>query len=104
MVELSTSAFADLQKPDEKGVLIMNPPYGERMDKDDINALYKSIGDTLKKNWGGWQAWLITSNMEAVKQIGLHHTRRITVFNGGLECKFLRYEIYAGTKKVHKLK
>jgi putative N6-adenine-specific DNA methylase len=103
MVELSTSAFADLQKPAEKGVLIMNPPYGERMDKDDINALYKSIGDTLKKNWGGWEAWLITSNMEAVKQIGLHHTRRITVFNGGLECKFLRYEIYSGTKKIHKM-
>jgi putative N6-adenine-specific DNA methylase len=106
MVQISTCAFEDLQKPEGPGaggVILMNPPYGERMDKDDIGKLYKSIGDTLKKNWSGYDAWLITSNMEAVKQIGLRHSRRITVYNGGLECKFLKYEMYPGTKKVHKL-
>jgi putative N6-adenine-specific DNA methylase len=103
MVTITTCPFEELQRPSEGGVIVMNPPYGERMDKDDINKLYKSIGDTLKKNWSGFDAWLITSNMEAVKQVGLRHSRRITVFNGGLECKFLKYEMYAGTKKVHKL-
>ncbi|MEW6468387.1 MAG: class I SAM-dependent RNA methyltransferase [Bacteroidota bacterium] len=103
MVTISTSDFAQLEKPAGRGVLVMNPPYGERMDKDDITALYKTIGDTLKKNWSGWTAWLITSNEEAAKAIGLRHTRRITLYNGGLECKYLKFEMYEGTKKVHKL-
>jgi putative N6-adenine-specific DNA methylase len=103
MVTINTCAFEELERPSEGGVIVMNPPYGERMDKDDINKLYKSIGDTLKKNWSGFDAWLITSNMEAVNQIGLRHSRRISVFNGGLECKFLKYEMYSGTKKIHKL-
>lgn len=103
MVSVKCEDFLNLEKPAEKGVLIMNPPYGERMDKDNITELYKAIGDRLKKNWAGWTAWLITSNQEAANAIGLHHTRRITLFNGGLECKYLRYEIYSGTKKMDKL-
>lgn len=105
MVSISNSSFEDLVKPESagRGVIVMNPPYGERMDKDDIDVLYKSIGDTLKKNWSGYDAWIITSNMEAAKQIGLRPSRRISVFNGGLECKFFKFEMYDGTKKVHKL-
>lgn len=103
VVQITTSAFEDLEAPKGRGTLILNPPYGERMNKEDINALYKSIGDTLKKNWSGYEAWLITSNMEAVKHIGLRPSRKITLFNGPLECKFLKFEMYAGTKKIHKL-
>ena len=56
---MSTSPFAELEAPEGPGMLIINPPYGERMDKDeDINAVYKIIGDTLKKNWAGWTAWV----------------------------------------------
>jgi len=98
-------AFEEFDQPQgQGGVVIFNPPDGERMDKDDIDALYKSIGDTLKKKYAGYTAWLITSNQEAAKKIGLHHTRRITLYNGGLECKFLRFEMNSGSKKVHKLK
>ena len=103
MVKVSCEDFLTLVKPAETGIIVMNPPYGERMDKDNITELYKAIGDTLKKNWQGWTCWLITSNEEAMNAIGLRHTRRITLFNGGLECKYLKYEMYAGTKKVHKL-
>ena len=106
MVTITTSSFEELVRPEglTRGVILMNPPYGERMDKDDIGALYKMIGDTLKKNWQGFDAWLISSNEEAVNNIGLRHSRRIAVYNGGLECKFLKYEMYGGTKKVHKLR
>ncbi len=105
VVRIACMAFEEFDPPQgQGGVVIFNPPYGERMDKDDIEALYKSIGDTLKKKYAGYSAWLITSNQEAAKKIGLHHTRRITLYNGGLECKFLRFEMYSGTKKVHKLK
>ncbi len=84
----------------DKGVIIINPPYGERMDKDeDINAFYAEIGDTLKKNWAGYTAWIITSNMEAAKSIGLASKPKLKVFNGSLECRFMRFEIYEGSNR-----
>ena len=103
MVTVHTSSFAELDPPAARGVVIMNPPYGERMDKDDINALYKSIGDTLKAKYDGYDAWIISSNADALKNIGLRPSRKIAVFNGPLECRFMKYEMYRGTKKIHKL-
>jgi putative N6-adenine-specific DNA methylase len=99
-ITVSTSAFADLDAPEVPGMLIMNPPYGERMDKDeDINAVYKMIGDTLKKKWAGYTAWVITSNLEAAKHIKLTPKPKIKLFNGALDCRFLRYELYAGSRR-----
>jgi putative N6-adenine-specific DNA methylase len=93
--------FQELEPPEGGGTMVLNPPYGERMDKDeDINAVYKMIGDTLKQRWAGWTAWIITSNLEAVKQVRLTPKPRIKVFNGPLECRFLRYELYSGTRRV----
>ena len=99
IVQLKKSSFFDLQATKERGMIFLNPPYGERMEKDDIPKLYKEIGDKLKKDFPGYTAWLISSNLEGIKKIGLHHTRRITLYNGSLECKFLRYEMYSGSKK-----
>jgi putative N6-adenine-specific DNA methylase len=102
-IRIENCAFQDLPAPEGQGILVINPPYGERMDKDeDINALYKSIGDTLKKNWAGYQAWLITSNMEAAKHIRLDPKPKIKLFNGSLECRFMRYELYSGTRRKDK--
>ncbi|HEX4888427.1 MAG TPA: THUMP domain-containing protein [Luteibaculaceae bacterium] len=88
--------------PVEPGVLIINPPYGERLAPSDINELYKTIGDTFKQQFAGWEAWLISSDEEAVKHVGLRPERRISLFNGSLPCKFLKYTLYTGTKKLHK--
>lgn len=99
VIKLTASRFEDFDPPEGGGVVIFNPPYGERLDQTDVNVLYKSIGDTLKKKYAGYTAWIISSNREAVNQIGLHSTRKISLFNGALECKFLRYEMYSGTKK-----
>jgi putative N6-adenine-specific DNA methylase len=110
IVKVYCSSFQDFEpwehitKTTAKPILIMNPPYGERLEEADINALYKTIGDTLKKKYAGCEAWIITSNMEAMKNIGLHPTRKISLYNGPLECKFLKFSMYEGTKKVHKLK
>ncbi len=102
-ISINNCAFEDLPVPEGRGILIINPPYGERMDKDeDINALYKMIGDTLKKKWAGYDAWLITSNMEAAKHIRLNPNPKIKLFNGALECRFMRYELYSGTKRTDK--
>lgn len=97
------SAIEEFEPPAGKGTVVINPPYGERIG-DNINELYKSIGDTFKKKYAGYDCWLISSNLEAIKHVGLKPTRKITVFNGPLECKFLKYSIYEGTKKVHKLR
>ena len=89
--------------PDKSLHIVFNPPYGERLPID-IDVFYSRIGDTLKQSYAGTQAWFITANMEALKHVGLRPSRRIKVFNGKLESKFVKYEIYSGTKKVHKSK
>jgi len=90
-----TRSFATLNPPSASGMLIMNPPYGERLkEQEDLTVLYRSIGDTLKQRWTGWTAWLLTGNPEAAKQVGLKATRRIPLYNGPLDCRLLRYEMY----------
>lgn len=103
MIQIVNTDFRDYEPPTGGGTLIMNPPYGERMEKDDLELLYKSIGDTFKKRYSGYDCWMITSNMDALKQVGLRPSRKLTLYNGQLECKYMKYSMYAGTKKIHKL-
>ena len=81
--------------------VIFNPPYGERMPIN-INEFYQRIGDTLKHNYQGCSVWLISSDLENLKMIGLRPSKKIKVFNGKLECRFLRFDIYKGSKKQSK--
>ena len=83
--------------------LLTNPPYGERLNGE-INTLYQGIGDAFKQSFPNTQAWLISSNMEALKCVGLRPSRKIKLFNGKLESRLMFYPIYEGTKRVHKLK
>lgn len=87
--------FAGLTPPVTAGTLLVNPPYGERL-KDDgsLDIFYRGIGDTLKQRWAGWTAWILTGNLEAAKRIGLKASRRIPLWNGPLECRLLKYELY----------
>ncbi len=99
-IQVKNLAFEDLPAPEGRGILLINPPYGERMDEDaDINGLYKMIGDTLKKNWSGYEAWVITPNLEAAKHIKLTPRPKVRLFNGALDCRFMRYELYAGSRR-----
>ena len=102
MIRIKTSDFRDFTPPEHKGVIIINPPYGEKMFKEEVATLYKMIGDHLKKNYQGWTAWIISSYPDTIKAIGLHNTRKITLYNGPLECKFLKYDLYEGSKKLKK--
>ena len=103
VVSIKNVDMKDFEVPSGRGVVIINPPYGERMVKDNIDELYKMMGDTFKKNFSGYDCWILSSNMEAFKQVGLRPSRKIALFNGQLECRFMKYEMYAGTKKIHKL-
>ena len=91
------------EDPDKSLHILFNPPYGERLPID-VDVFYSRIGDTLKQSYSGSQAWLITANMEALKFVGLRPSRRIKVFNGKLESKLVKYALYSGTKKIHKIK
>ncbi len=84
--------------------VIMNPPYGERLQEEDIDAFYKSIGDHLKQNYHDTTAWILSSNITALKKVGLKPSRRFQLYNGALECKFHKFELYTGTKDVSKTK
>ena len=83
--------------------ILFNPPYGERLNID-VNEFYKKLGDTLKHNYPNSTAWMITSDMQALKHVGLRTSKRIELKNADLDCKFVKYELYEGTRKASKLK
>ncbi len=97
-IHLFRKAMRDTQPKRVPSVLIFNPPYGERLDMDEIDEFYTEIGDTLKQKYTGCTAHIISSNMQAIKHIGLHPSKKTTLYNGALECKFLRYDLYAGKR------
>ncbi|MEG0931195.1 THUMP domain-containing class I SAM-dependent RNA methyltransferase [Algoriella sp.] len=80
-------------------LLVFNPPYDERIENNNQD-FYKQIGDTLKASYPNTLAWFITSDLQAKKYVGLRPSRKIKVFNGKLECDFLQYEMYEGSKKT----
>jgi putative N6-adenine-specific DNA methylase len=81
------------------GVVLINPPYGERLNEADIPGLYKHIGNCFKKNFIGFDCWLLTSSPEGAASVGLAAKRKIKLFNGALECRLLKYPVYAGSKR-----
>lgn len=98
LVELQQTDFFKLEPRTTKGTLLFNPPYGERMDPGDIVGLYKRIGDQLKFHWSGFEAWIISSNDEALRRVGLRPHQRHPVYNGALECRWVGFSMYRGSK------
>ena len=100
-VMLHIGSFEDQDPPEGKTLIVTNPPYGERIKVEDLNAMYQKLGDTFKQRYGkDCQVWLITSDFEAMKHIGLHPSKKIPVQNGSLDCRFLKFELYEGSKKA----
>ncbi|PLX09702.1 MAG: RNA methyltransferase [Marinilabiliales bacterium] len=81
------------------GLIVCNPPYGERLKLADSKAFYKKIGDKLKFDFAGYTAWIISSDLAAVKFIGMKPEKKIELYNGRLECRLLSYSIYKGSRK-----
>lgn len=102
VIEVKKQDFFESKKEHFPLLMVFNPPYDERISINDED-FYKKIGDTFKTSYPNTLAWLISSDLEAVKKIGLRPSRKIKLFNGKLETRFLQYEMYEGTKKLHKL-
>ena len=86
----------------EKLHMVFNPPYGERLENLNVEEFYGNIGTTLKHGYPNTNAWLITSNIEALKYVGLRPSRKIKVFNAKLESRLVNYEMYEGSRKAKK--
>ena len=99
VIEVRKQNFFDSKKELFPLLMVFNPPYDERISIND-DDFYKKIGDTFKSGYPNTLAWLISSDLEAVKKIGLRPSRKIKLFNGKLETRFLQYEMYEGSKKA----
>lgn len=102
-IQIETRDFFGSQKQGEgHQFLVFNPPYDQRLSLDDVHAFYREIGNTMKRGYPGTQAWMITSNMEALKSVGLRPSKKIKLFNGKLESRLVQYQLYKGSKKAKK--
>jgi len=102
IISVDVADFKDIKSADNQGFIFLNPPYGQRLQPEELDGLYGMIGTTLKHSFPGYTAWLITSNKESLKNVGLKPAEKHTLFNGALECTLLKYEMYQGTKKLIK--
>ena len=96
MVELVCQSVTEWKDNAPEGILVTNPPYGERLKPENINALYRNIGYTLKNYFKGWHAWIIGYRDEQFAEIGLKPSVKIDLFNGGLECSLREYVLFDG--------
>jgi len=104
MVQLTCGDFRDYTHDFKRAVVIINPPYGDKLKLEDIEQLYGDIGTRLKHHYAGCMAWIFTGSPEGARAIGLRPNRRIRLFNGPIECRLLGYELFEGKKSERHLK
>jgi putative N6-adenine-specific DNA methylase len=94
-IQFAQLELAEVEAPTDTGILLCNPPYGERLGRDeDLGAFYKLLGDILKNRFKGWTAYVLSGNKELAKSIGLRSAQRFPVYNGTLACQLMKYEMY----------
>ena len=94
IIRITTSPFEDETLPDGPGVLVCNPPYGQRIgDEQELDALYSALGQFVRREASGWQLWLLSGNPKLTGALRLKASRRIPVSNGGIDCRWLHYDI-----------
>jgi len=99
VISFEVADFKYLKPLDNEGFLVFNPPYGQRLEVEELTDLYKSIGSTLKHNFHGHKAWIITSGKEYLNGIGLKASLKYKLFNGSIECILAGYEMFQGSRK-----
>ena len=99
IISVECRDIKDFQEPAERAVMIVNPPYGERLMSDNLLQVYKDLGERLKHAFQGNEAWVISSSYDCFDQIGLKASARIPLFNGDLDCELRKYELFQGKYK-----
>ncbi|HQE55414.1 THUMP domain-containing class I SAM-dependent RNA methyltransferase [Tenuifilum sp.] len=99
-IDLGVASIFDYNPPKvDNGIVITNPPYGERLKKEQIENFYKQLSDVFKNKYAGYDVWIISSNQEALRSFGLRPSKKINLLNGALECKYQRFSMYKGSLK-----
>lgn len=94
-IAFDRKSFTETEPCGHQGILVMNPPYGIRMgDRNSLQQLYRTIGEVFKRRFTGWTAFLLAGDLELAKLVGLKPSRRYVLFNGPLECRLLKYDLY----------
>jgi len=100
LVHIEKKELLSCERVSEKGIILLNPPYGERLGEvESLKPLYRSIGDLFKKSFQGWTGFVFTGNSDLAKSVGLKASRRFVLFNGPIECRLLKYDLYEGSSK-----
>ena len=99
-VQLKQANVLEISAPAATGVLVTNPPYGERMgEQQDLAGFYPKFGDALKQKFAGWNCYILSADMNLPKLIKLQVSKRTPLFNGALECRLFEYRIVAGSMR-----
>lgn len=94
-IQFAKTELSEIEAPAEKGILMCNPPYGERLGEvEELGEFYKFLGDIFKQKFKGWNAFILTGNRQLMKKVGLRTSRRLHVYNGSIECTLLKYDLY----------
>ncbi len=100
VVHLKQKDILDGGPPAAGGIMVMNPPYGERLaDRDELAAFYPKLGDALKQRYSGWTAYILTADLRLAKLIGLAASKRTPLYNGALECRLFEFKLVAGSMR-----
>ena len=103
LIDFNVCDFADTLVPEEPGIIMFNPEYGERLGvHSKLEATYKRMGDFMKQSCRGYRGYIFTGNPDLAKKIGLKAARKIEFYNGKLDCRLLEYELYEGSKREPK--
>lgn len=103
IVNIKHQDFLKTEGYENDVLILMNPPYGERLEADeDMNQFYSEIGTHLKHSYEGNDAWIFSANFQALKHVGLRPSKKIKLYNGPLEARLHKYELYRGSKKIKK--
>ncbi len=99
IIEIECRDIKDFVEPSERAIMVVNPPYGERLQLDNLLQVYKELGSRLKHSFQGNEAWIISSSYDCFDQVGLKASARIPLYNGDLDCEFRKYELFSGKYK-----
>ena len=95
-ITLTVQPIQKFTQPEEKAIMVTNPPYGERISSPNLLSLYRTIGEKLKHQFVGNEAWIIGYREETFDNIGLRPSLKVSLYNGALNCTFCKYSIFSG--------
>jgi len=99
-IDIKPRSIFDFDPPEQPGIVITNPPYGERLRKEQLDVFYRQLGDCFEQRYTGYDIWLMSGNFDALKNFGLRPSFSLPMLNGAIDCKYQQFQMYTGSKKA----